>query len=112
MQDYHTDGQAADAISADSPFKMGDAPRLLGIPKSECPDIWTQSWSNCEGEGDVVGVVAPLAEWRRLFSTESRLSRSVCRSGCIRTEEWKKTGEGQVEVERRKVRSEGTAHHG
>ena len=23
----------------------------------------------------------PLAEWRRLFSTESRLSRSVCKSG-------------------------------
>ena len=33
----------------------------------------------------------PFAELRRLFSTVSKLSRSVCGSGCIRTEEWKKT---------------------
>ena len=34
------DGQAADNISADTQVKMEDAPRLLTIPKSECPDIW------------------------------------------------------------------------
>ena len=34
------DGQAADAVSADTSDKMEDAPTLLKIPKSECPDIW------------------------------------------------------------------------
>ena len=32
-------GQAADAISAYTQVKMEDAPTLLKIPKSECPDI-------------------------------------------------------------------------
>ena len=34
------DGQAADAVSAFSQVEMEDAPKLLKIPKSECPDIW------------------------------------------------------------------------
>ena len=34
------DGQAADAVSAKIQVKMEDAPKLLKIPKSECPDIW------------------------------------------------------------------------
>ena len=33
-------GQAADAVSAYTQVKMGDAPKILKIPKSECPDIW------------------------------------------------------------------------
>ena len=33
------DGQAADAVSAYTQVKMEHAPRLLRIPKSECPDI-------------------------------------------------------------------------
>ena len=33
-------GQAADAVSAYTQVKMEDAPKLLEIPKSECPDIW------------------------------------------------------------------------
>ena len=33
-------GQAADAVSAHTPVKMEDVPKLLKIPKSECPDIW------------------------------------------------------------------------
>ena len=33
-------GQAADGASASSQVKMEDAPILLKIPKSECPDIW------------------------------------------------------------------------
>ena len=33
-------GQAAEAISAYTQVKMEDAPKLLKIPKSECPDIW------------------------------------------------------------------------
>ena len=46
-------GQAADAVSA-YPGKMEDAPKLLKIQKSECPDIWIRlprhkwqkSWSS------------------------------------------------------------------
>ena len=49
-------GQAADAMSACTQVKMEDAPSLLKIPKSECPDIWIRlprhkwpkSWSSME----------------------------------------------------------------
>ena len=55
-------GQAADATSAYTQVKMEDAPKLLGIPKSECPDIWIRiprhrwpkSWSN------IADTVVPL----------------------------------------------------
>ena len=48
------DGQAADAVSANTQVKMEDAHKLLKIPKSECPDIWIRlprhkwpkSWSS------------------------------------------------------------------
>ena len=44
------DGQAADAVSACTQVKMEDAPKLLKIPKSECPDIWIRlprhNWLN------------------------------------------------------------------
>ena len=33
-------GQAADAVSAYSQAKLEDAPKLLKIPKAECPDVW------------------------------------------------------------------------
>ena len=33
-------GQAADAVSAYTPVRMEDAPKLLNLPKSECPDVW------------------------------------------------------------------------
>ena len=50
------DGQAADAVSAYTQVNLEDAPRLLEIPKSECPDIWMRLprhtwpklWSNVE----------------------------------------------------------------
>ena len=50
------DGQAADAVSAYTQVKMEDAPKLLKIPESECPDIWIRlprhkwpkSWSSME----------------------------------------------------------------
>ena len=50
------DGQAADAVYAYTQVKMEDAPKLLKIPKSECPDIWIRlprhkwpkSWSSME----------------------------------------------------------------
>ena len=49
-------GQAPDAVSAKTQVKMEDAPTLLKIPKSECPDIWIRvpkhkwpkSWSSME----------------------------------------------------------------
>ena len=34
------DGQPADAVSAYTQVKLEDAPSLLKIPKSECPDTW------------------------------------------------------------------------
>ena len=48
--------QAADAVSAYTQLKMEDAPKILKIPKSECPDIWIRlprhkwpkSWSSME----------------------------------------------------------------
>ena len=47
---------AADAVSAYTQVKMEDAPSLLKIPKSECPNIWIclpkhkwpKSWSSME----------------------------------------------------------------
>ena len=61
------DGQAADAVSAYTYAKLEDAPRLLKIPKSECPDVWIRlprhlwpkSWANIEDP------VAPLE--RKLY---------------------------------------------
>ena len=49
-------GQAADAVSAEAQVKIQDAPKLLKIPKSECPDVrirpprhkWPKSWSSME----------------------------------------------------------------
>ena len=62
------DGQAADAVSAYTQVKMEDAPKLLKIPKSECPDIWIRlqkhtwpkSWSSTQDS------VVPLE--RNLYS--------------------------------------------
>ena len=50
------EGQTADAVSAYTQVNMEDAPRLLKIPKSECPDVWIRlprhtwpkSWTNIE----------------------------------------------------------------
>ena len=49
-------GQAADAVSVYTQVKMEDAPKLLKIPSSDCPDIWIRlprhkwpkSWSSME----------------------------------------------------------------
>ena len=73
-------GQAADAVSAYTQVKMEAAPKLLKIPKSECPDIWIRlprhkwpkSWSSMEDpvvplERNLYG--HPLAGllWKRKF---------------------------------------------
>ena len=36
------EGQATDAVSAFTLVKMEDAPTLLKIQQSDCPDIWTR----------------------------------------------------------------------
>ena len=74
------DGQAADAVSACTQVKLEDAPRLLNIPKSECPDVWIRlpqhkwpkSWGTIEDpvvalERNLYG--RPLTElpWERQF---------------------------------------------
>ena len=49
-------GQESDAVSSNTQVKMEDAPYLLKLPKSECPDIWTRlpryrktgGWQNIE----------------------------------------------------------------
>ena len=49
-------GQAADSVSAKTQVKMEDAPKLMKIPESHCPDIWIRpprhkwpkSWSSME----------------------------------------------------------------
>ena len=47
-------GQAADAVSAHTLVKMEDAPKLLRIPNSECPDIW---------------IPLPRHKWRKSWSS-------------------------------------------
>ena len=74
------DGQAADAVSPFTQVKMDDAPKLLKIPESECPDIWIrlprQKWpkSRSSMEDPVVPLERnlyghPLAgqSWERQF---------------------------------------------
>ena len=73
-------GQAADAVSAYTQIKMEDAPTLLKIPKSECPDIWLRlpkhtwpkSWSSMEDpvvplERNLYGHLLAGLLWERHF---------------------------------------------
>ena len=73
-------GQAADAISAYTQFKMEDAPTLFKIPKSECEDIWIRlpkhkwpgSWSSMEdpvvpSERNLCGHPLAGSLWERQF---------------------------------------------
>ena len=72
------DGQAAEAVSGYTQVKMEDAPRLLRIPKSACPDSWIRlprrkwpkSWSNIEDpvvplERDLYGPPFAGLMWER-----------------------------------------------
>ena len=73
-------GQAADAVSAYTQVKMEDAPKLLKIPASECPDIWIRlprhkwpkSWSSIEDpvvplERNLYGYPLAGLLWERQF---------------------------------------------
>ena len=95
-------GHAADAENAYTQVKMEDAPILLKIPNSECPDIWIRlprhkwpkSWSSIEDpivplERNLYG--HPLAGllWERQFEKillkyvwekVSKLGMSLCAS--------------------------------
>ena len=74
------EGQAADAVSACTQVKMEDAPKLLKIPKSECPHIWIRlprhkcpkSWSSIEDpvvplERNLYGHPLAGLSWERQF---------------------------------------------
>ena len=78
-------GQADDAVSAETQVKMEDAPKLLKIPKSECPDIWihlpphkwSKSWSSMENpvvplERNLYGHLLAGLVW------EGNLRKSYC----------------------------------
>ena len=73
-------GQAADAVSAYTQLKIEDAPKLLKIPKSECPDMWIRlprnkwpkSWSSMKDpvvplERNVYGHFWAGLLWERQF---------------------------------------------
>ena len=74
-------GQAADAVSAYTQVKMEDDPKLLKIPKSECPDSWIRpprhkwpkSWSSVEDpvvplERNLYGHLLEGLLWEKLFA--------------------------------------------
>ena len=73
-------GQAEDAVSSKTQVKMGDAPTLLKIPKSECPEIWIRvpkhkwpkSWSSMEDpvlplKRNLYGHLLAGLSWERHF---------------------------------------------
>ena len=77
------DGHAADAVSAHTQVKLEDAPRLLKIPKSECPDVWIRlprhkwpkSWSSVEDpvvplERNLYGHPLSGLLWERQFEED------------------------------------------
>ena len=59
------DGQAADAVSAETQVKMEDAHNLFEIPKAECPDIWIR---------------LPWHKWPKSCSSRSSRKESVMSS--------------------------------
>ena len=95
------DGQAADAVSAYTQVKMEDAHKLLKIPKSECPDIWIRLPPlKCEGDGDVVGVVARLRGVAQVVLHGVQVVEVGVRLMVHQDRGVEEDGEGQVEVER------------
>ena len=66
------DGQAADAVSAETQVKMEDAHKLLKIPESECPDIWIhlprhkwpKSWSSMEDQLFLLNGICTVILWQ------------------------------------------------
>ena len=88
-------GPAADEVSAYTQVKMEDAPSIMKIPKSECPEIWIRpprhkwpkSWSSMEDpvvplERNLYG--HPLAGllWQRQFE------KVLLEHGCGKVTKW------------------------
>ena len=86
------DGQAADAVSAYTQVKMEDAPKLLKIPKLECPDIWIRlprhkwpkSWSSMEDP------VVPLERKQRSWFGRTNIIPWSCTPGVHSKTMWNK----------------------
>ena len=99
------DGQAGDAVFAETHVRMEDAPKLLKIPKSECPDNWIclprhkwpKSWFSMEHsvvllERNLCGHLLAGLIWERQFWENSfaiRLGESFQLRMLFRTP-WKK----------------------
>ena len=88
-------GQEADAVSAYTQVKMEDAPKLLKIQTSECPDIWIclprhkwpKSWFSMEDP------VVPLE--RNLYCHllagllwERQFEKILLKYGCEKVSNW------------------------
>ena len=65
----------------------------------------------CEGEGDVVGVKAPLGGVAQVIFHGVQVCRGRCAGqGASGQRSGRKTGEGQVEVEREVGEDQGETH--
>ena len=79
------DGQAADAVSAYTQVEMEDAPKLLKIPKSECPDIWIRlprhkwpkSRSSIEDQSFLLNEIYMVILWQDYYG-KGNLRKSYC----------------------------------
>ena len=81
-------GQAADAVSPYTQVKVEDAPKVLEIPKSECPHIWIRpprhkwpkSWSSIADpvvplERNLCGHLLARLLWERQFEKILKVGR-------------------------------------
>ena len=81
-------GQAADAVSANTQVKMEDAPKLLKIPKSECPDIWIRpprhkrpkSWSSMETQSFLLKGICTVILWQ-VYLGERQFEKILLKQG-------------------------------
>ena len=74
------DGQAADAVSAFTQVKMGDASKLLRFPRSECTDLWIR---------------IPQHRWTKSYQTlrtQEFHSNETCTDIHWQAYSWKKVG--------------------
>ena len=64
----------------------------------------------CEGGVDVVGVVTPLVRGGAQVLHGDQVVESVCCSGCMRKEKWKRTVKDKSKKKGRKVKSKRETH--
>ena len=74
-------GQEADAVSACTQVKMEDAPKLLKIPKSECPDIWIRlprnKWPKSWSQSFLLSEICTVILWQDCYG-KGNLRESYC----------------------------------